>query len=141
MEKLSQGCLAYFDSASGLVPCRVLRILGRSGIASTAQIVFVLLTASRKGYSRGETIKTDGLHVVPRKAVDRRSYRLSSALVRPQTGRGPNASIPAITRRRSAHSGGTTSPLRAVLRASARHGDVRDAEEMERQNFADRVLA
>jgi len=88
MEKLSQGCLAYFDSASGLVPCKVLRILGRSGIASTAQKVFVLLTASREGYARGGTVKTDGLHVFPRKAVDRRSYRLSVALARPEYGRG-----------------------------------------------------
>jgi hypothetical protein len=88
MENISQGCLAYFDSAKGLVPCKVLRILGRSGIASTAQTVFVLVTASRRGYTRGETIQTDGLHVVPRRAVDRRSYRLSTALARPEYGRG-----------------------------------------------------
>jgi len=88
MDNLSQGCLAYFGSASGLVPCKVLRILGRSGVASTAQIVFLLLTASREGYTRGETMKTDGLHVVPRKAAHRRSYRLSSALARPEYGRG-----------------------------------------------------
>lgn len=66
---LRTGQLAYYDSFAGLIPCRVLTITGRPGIASTAQNVTVRLTGARGAYRRGETIHTTGIHAVPRGAV------------------------------------------------------------------------
>lgn len=70
--QLRSGDLAYFDSFAGLVACRVQRITGISGVASTAQTVRFRITAGRnKAYKRGEIMETSALHVVPRKAVHR----------------------------------------------------------------------
>lgn len=69
MLTLTLGSKAYFDSFNGLIPCRVTDIRGLNGLASTSQTVTVELTANRAAYRRGETVKTSGLHVVPRNAV------------------------------------------------------------------------
>ena len=69
MQTLTIGSLAYLDSFAGLVPCKVTAITGRSGFASSAQSVTLLLTANRGAYRKGESIETNGLHAVPRKAV------------------------------------------------------------------------
>ena len=74
METLRTGDLAYFDSFWGLIPCKVLRIEGLSGVANSAQTVTCQITSSNRqsmyaAYKRGEIMVTSALHVVPRKAV------------------------------------------------------------------------
>ena len=53
METLTVGSKALYDSISGLIPCKVTAITGKSGIASSEQQVTVLLTATRGAYRRG----------------------------------------------------------------------------------------
>lgn len=74
METLKVGDYAYLDSFAGLVPCKVYIIDGPSGMASTLQTITVRLTANRRAYKRGEWIKENGLHVVPRVSVRFRKY-------------------------------------------------------------------
>lgn len=64
----------YYDSFNGLIPVRVLRITGTSGIASTAQRCTLEVTVSRSAYTRGEVIETSGLHLVPWQAVRRTPF-------------------------------------------------------------------
>lgn len=73
---LRSGDLAYYDSFSGLLPCKVLSITGPSGNPSSSQTVSVKLTASIFGagvgselYKRGEILESSGLRVVARRAV------------------------------------------------------------------------
>ena len=66
---LTTGCLAYFDSFAGLVPCWIMSITGPIGAPSTAQRVTVKFTAKRGPYKRGEVYETSGLHVCPRGAA------------------------------------------------------------------------
>lgn len=63
---LKTGDLAYFDSFAGMVPCKVLSIGGISGLASSAQAVTLVVTATRGAYQKGEVLETSGLHAVPR---------------------------------------------------------------------------
>lgn len=79
MNVLRTGDLAYFDTFSGLIPCKVLGITGASGRASSSQTVRFKLTASRGAYRRGEYLESDGLHVIPRKSVH--GNRISCYLV------------------------------------------------------------
>ena len=58
----------YYDSINGLLPCRVLEITGKSGLASTAQRVRLKISY---GSRRGEIVECFGLHLVPRHAVRR----------------------------------------------------------------------
>lgn len=80
MLELKTGDLAYFDSFLGAIPCRVERIEGTSGLASTAQKVTIKLTASRSRcsdssiYRVGEVIESNGLHVFPRDAHRKSKY-------------------------------------------------------------------
>lgn len=73
---LTPGCLAYFDTFAGLIPCRVDRIEGTQrpdGIPSSEQTAHFTLTANRGAYKRGEKLSAWVLHVVPRGAIiDRR---------------------------------------------------------------------
>lgn len=71
---LRVGCLAYYDSLSGLIPCKVLSISGENGHASSEQDVTVKLTANRKAYKRGEVITQSALWVIPRDAIFKRRY-------------------------------------------------------------------
>lgn len=71
---LRTGDLAYYDSFTGLIPCKVRSIKGIGGICSTAQTVTLIVTAERKGYLKGDTIETTGLHAVPRGSVRRSKY-------------------------------------------------------------------
>lgn len=70
----------YFDSFNGLIPVKVLKITGTSGIASTAQRCTLEVTATRAGYRKGETIETFGLHLVPWQAVKATKF---STYIRP----------------------------------------------------------
>jgi hypothetical protein len=69
MKPLAVNQLAYYDSFTGLIPCKVVSITGTPGFASTAQEVKLTVTAPRKGYLKGDTIITTGLNAVPRGAV------------------------------------------------------------------------
>ena len=66
---LRTGMKAYYDSFAGLLPVKVTRITGTSGIASTAQRVTFQVQQTRNGYKFGEVIEASGLHVIPRKAA------------------------------------------------------------------------
>ena len=65
-----RGVMAYLDTFSGLVPCRVESV-------DDAGNVTVKLTGTRGAYKRGETLtgQRAGLSVVPRTAVFVRSGR------------------------------------------------------------------
>ena len=65
----------YFDSFSGLIPVKVIRIAGKSGIASTEQTCTLEVTAKRGPFRKGETIITSGLHLVPWQAVKATKYQ------------------------------------------------------------------
>jgi hypothetical protein len=74
------GSLAYFDSFSGLVPCKVIEISDKlkndskfAGKTSDC-IISVKLTANCRAYKRGETIQSDALKIIPRKHISRRKY-------------------------------------------------------------------
>jgi hypothetical protein len=74
------GSLAYFDSFSGLIPCKVLEISDKlksdskfAGKTSDC-IISVKLTANRRAYKRGEIIKSDALKIIPRQHISRRKY-------------------------------------------------------------------
>ena len=68
MPTLKSGMLAYVDSYSGLVPCKVLAI---EAAQYGGHIAYVRYTAQRGLYKRGETGKHNACHVVPRDAVRR----------------------------------------------------------------------
>lgn len=65
---LAVGCLAYYDSFGGMVPCKVLTITGASGFPSSSQDVTLKVTADYNCYKKNEVIATNGLHAVPRGA-------------------------------------------------------------------------
>lgn len=70
---LRAGCLAYWDSMSGPIPCKVISITGKSGPASSDQAVSFKITAHRGPYKRGEVFcDVWALHVVPRGALKQR---------------------------------------------------------------------
>lgn len=71
---LRTGDLAYYDSMSGMIPCKVLSIRGESGAASSQSSARIKTTAARGGWSRGTEFDTWTLHVVPRKAFHPRKY-------------------------------------------------------------------
>lgn len=75
---LEPGCLAFYDTFSGLVPCKVHSI--RNDETCT-----IVLTATRKAYKKGETLQIKG-GVVPRSAVRVRSgqYRIGSFKIQPE---------------------------------------------------------
>lgn len=64
--------LAYYETVrSGLVPCKVTRVVRAGGELR----IWAKVTGPRSGYARGDTIESTGLHMVPRHAVLRRRYR------------------------------------------------------------------
>lgn len=71
---LKAGDRAFFDCFTGLVPCRVLSITGKTGPASTAQNVHFKVTKDMGAYHTGEVMESFGLHVVPRQALIKRQY-------------------------------------------------------------------
>ena len=63
--------LAYYETVrSGLVPCKVTRVVRAGGELR----IWAKVTGPRSGYARGDTIESTGLHMVPRHAVRRRRY-------------------------------------------------------------------
>jgi hypothetical protein len=80
MLTLKAGELAYFDSFSGLIPCKVLSIKGESGRANSTQEVTFQITASLGPYKRGELMRSNALRVVPRDAI---KWRKHGVTIRP----------------------------------------------------------
>ena len=68
--------LAYYDTFSGLVPCRIVAVGDWSDQTSEARIQ---ITATRAAYKRGEFLTTSLRHVVPRDSIrQRRGYQTIS---------------------------------------------------------------
>lgn len=65
------GELAYFDSMTGLVPCKTI------GLADTAlgKLISIKVTANTRLYKRGETLEFSEGHIVPRCNIRRRKYK------------------------------------------------------------------
>lgn len=75
METLKTGMVARFDAfRSGLVPVRVISIVGQSGPCSTAQTVTARVTRNHGAYRAGEIITCFALHVIPVRALRGRRY-------------------------------------------------------------------
>jgi hypothetical protein len=53
--------LAYFDSFSGMIPCKVINIDNDK--------ITVKLTCKRGAYKRGEILTFNTLHIIPRDSV------------------------------------------------------------------------
>ena len=62
MATLAKGTLAYIDSFSGLVKCRVLAVKSQTDIQ-------VEVTATRAAYKRGDKLSATVMGIVPREAV------------------------------------------------------------------------
>jgi hypothetical protein len=62
--------LAFYDTFSGLIPCRIAAVGDWSSADSSARIQ---LTAGRGAYRRGEWLTVTLRYVVPRRAVFRRA--------------------------------------------------------------------
>ena len=81
---LKTGCLAYFDSFAGLVPCKVESVQREAnGLIHTVRVQ-VRFTATRGAYKRGESHTESALWVFPRGAVYRQRS-MSGARVHPFT--------------------------------------------------------
>ena len=74
METLKVGSFAYYDSFSGLIPCKVIALGGPSGTVNSNQRAAIKLTAPLGPYKTGEKLYLSCLQVVPRKAVRFRKY-------------------------------------------------------------------
>jgi len=66
--------LAYFDSFSGLVPCRILSVDRTPDTMGSSAFVEVQFTAPRGPFRRGEKYTTFLHRVVPRNAIRRTRY-------------------------------------------------------------------
>lgn len=76
---LEPGKLAYFDSFSGPVPCRIDSITSENrddSRPSSRQQVTATVTAERGAYRKGLALSGWGLQFFPRKALGRRSGKL-----------------------------------------------------------------
>jgi hypothetical protein len=71
---LRVGCLAYYDSGTGVIPCRVLSIRGESGAPGSASSARIKTTAVRNGWPRGTEFDSGTQHVIPRRAFFPRRY-------------------------------------------------------------------
>lgn len=65
MATLKIGCLAYYDSFNGLIPCKVTAI----NIDTVPAMVKFRVSAQRRSFRKGEKLIAPINHVVPRDAV------------------------------------------------------------------------
>ena len=82
METLKAGDYCYFESFAGLIPCRIVSIIGIPGPASSAQRIIAKATGNRHerfGYRLGDTIEAFAFHFIPKSSIRRRKY--STAVV------------------------------------------------------------
>jgi hypothetical protein len=74
MKKHTVNELAYYDTFSGMIPCKVIAIdTDKSfdydkGIPTSDKIT-VKLTANCQAYKRGEIITDNSMHIIPRESV------------------------------------------------------------------------
>lgn len=81
--------LAYYDTFSGLLPCKVISFQNNHNLpgdypANSDCLVTVKLTANRAAYKRGEVFETSMLHIIPRNKILRSvggHYRIKSYTV------------------------------------------------------------
>lgn len=71
-----EGTAAYYDTFSGLIPCKVLEIqeVGYGFRCGPYNIIKFKLTADRGAYKKGEILTSDASHVPPQKMIRRRKY-------------------------------------------------------------------
>jgi hypothetical protein len=85
METLTSGAKAYLDSFTGLIPCKVLSIVGNSTpFASSTHCVTVEITGNGRAYKKGQQETTNSIRVIPRKAIRRRKYSTTIRLYKVQ---------------------------------------------------------
>ena len=80
---LKTGSLAYWDTFSGLVPCKVMHIahpptpplfdLLQGGISTSIKVT-ILITQDHGPYRKGELFEEPAPSVVPREAIRRHQY-------------------------------------------------------------------
>ncbi len=73
--RLLENGVAYFDTFVGLVRCRVLKLSGRSPVATSAVMVEFELLEARRAYNTGERFTRSSLWVVPTEALHRGKYQ------------------------------------------------------------------
>lgn len=66
---LRAGSLAYYDTYSGMVPCKVLSIIAT---AEPGYTIRFRLTGTRQAYKRGEVLEAHQRYVIPRDAYKAR---------------------------------------------------------------------
>jgi len=74
---LKQGCLAYFDSIVGAIPCKVETIVSdtpQDKRPASFQEVTATVTADRGAFRKGDKLKGWGLHFFPRQALGRGQF-------------------------------------------------------------------
>ncbi len=64
------GELAYFDSITGMVPCKVCGVTQ----AAYSKLVSIKITSNTRLYKRGEILEFSEGHIVPRRNIRRRKY-------------------------------------------------------------------
>lgn len=77
----TSGTLAYFDSFSGMLPCKVVKVIqGGFGNSVSEGQVEIVMTSTTKSYSRGERLVLAAHLVVPRPHRIQRAhkYRINS---------------------------------------------------------------
>lgn len=107
---LVAGSLAYFDSLSGPVPCKIIAIASDSPAdfrPGSWQTVDAVCTASRGSYNKGDKMQAAGLHFFPRQALRRRriypyrvecdAYRASLAEQGPRPAKRKTATVMVYT--------------------------------------------
>ena len=75
MPALLVGKLAYHDTFSGLILCKVLSISGHSRLATSSIDVEFELLENRGAYKKGEILRCSSLWVYPVKAIRRLAYK------------------------------------------------------------------
>ena len=72
----TEGASAYWDTFSGLIPCKVLKVteVGYGFRCGPYKAVEFQLTADRGPYKRGEILTADASHVPPKSMIRRLKY-------------------------------------------------------------------
>lgn len=82
MREITVGDIAYLDSFSGLVPCKITEVRDCAGgwpgsKVDTGERVTVKITGARPGYHVGDVVAVQANHVIPPSCVRRRGGVLS----------------------------------------------------------------
>lgn len=94
---LRAGALAYYNSLSGMIPCKVLSVRPNvlvatgepapdcDGEPSSKQMVIAVVTAAHGPWKRGDKVEGWGLRIVPRGAYRRPGLRRIHGRIGPYT--------------------------------------------------------